>query len=258
MARAFIVFCSALVAALMWIWPITTRAADDPIAAAIASDRFPADRVQDAWRKPDEVLRFLEIAPGQRVLDFFAGPGYYSELMSKVVGPSGSVLIYNDALYTQAAHHDLMVRLTRNRLPNAKTVNQPANYLKLEPESLDRVLFVQVYHDIYWHPRDAAEPLGDAQKVLGKLHAALKPNGLIVVVEHVANETPRDQVTDVANRLHRIDPKIVREDFEQAGFEFAGESDALRHRKDDHTRSVFSPTVRHRTDQFIYKFRKKQ
>jgi predicted methyltransferase len=149
-----------------------------------------------------------------------------------------------------------MVRLSRNRLPNAKLINQPANYLKLKPESLDRVLFVQVYHDIYWHPRDAAEPLGDAQKVLANLRAALKPNGLVVVVEHIANETPRSEVTDIANRLHRIDPKIVREDFELAGFEFVGESTALRHPEDDHTRSVFSPTVRHRTDQFVYKFRK--
>ena len=246
-----------LIASFLTLLPLGVVAADDPIAAAIASERFPADRVQDDWRKPDEVLRFLEVAPGQRVLDFFAGPGYYSELIAKVVGPSGSVLIYNDALYTQAAHHDLMVRLTRNRLPNAKAINQPANYLKLEPESLDRVLFVLVYHDIYWHPRDAAEPLGDAQKVLGNLRAALKPNGMIVVVEHAANDTPRSEVTNIANRLHRIDPKIVREDFEQAGFEFVAESNVLRHPQDDHTRSVFSPTVRHRTDQFIYKFRKK-
>jgi predicted methyltransferase len=231
-------------------------ATDDPIEAAIASERLPTDRIQDDWRKPGEILRFLEVAPGQHALDFFAGPGYYSELLSRVVGPTGSVLIYNDALYTQAAHHDLMVRLTRNRLPNAKAINQPANYLKLKPESLDRVLFVLVYHDIYWHPREAAEPLGNAAKVLANLRAALKPNGLVVVVEHAANETPRSGVTDVANRLHRIDPKIVREDFEQAGFEFVGESDVLRQSNDDHTRSVFSPAVRHRTDQFVYKFRK--
>jgi predicted methyltransferase len=249
---------SIAVAAMLWcglsLQP--SIAANDSIEYAIASERFPTDRIQDDWRKPAEVLSFLEVAPGQHALDFFAGPGYYSELLSRVVGPSGSVLIYNDALYTQAAHHDLMVRLTRNRLPNAKLINQPANYLKLKPESLDRVLFVQVYHDIYWHPRDAAEPLGDAQKVLGNLRAALKPNGLVVVVEHVANDTPRSEVTDIANRLHRIDPNIVREDFALAGFEFVAESTALRHPDDDHTRSVFSPTVRHRTDQFIYKFRK--
>ena len=247
-----------LALAATWLAPwVCVAAADDPIDAAIASQRIPTDRVEDSWRKPSEVLRFLEVAPGQHVLDFFAGPGYYSELLSRIVGPTGSVLIYNDALYTQAAHHDLMVRLGRGRLPNAKMINEPANYLRLNPESLDRVLFVLVYHDLYWHPRDAAEPLGDPEKVLPKLRAALKPGGLVVVVEHIANDTPRVEVTSVANRLHRIDPKIVREDFERAGFEFAGESDVLRHADDDHTRGVFSPGVRHRTDQFIYKFRKK-
>jgi predicted methyltransferase len=230
--------------------------AADAIDAAIASERMPTDRVEDAWRKPSDVLHFLEIAPGQSALDFFAGPGYYSELLSRIVGPTGSVLVYNDALYTQAAHHDLMLRLGRGRLPNAKMLNEPANYLRLKPESLDRVLFVLVYHDIYWRPREAPESLGDAQRVLAILHKALKPNGLIVVVDHAAQNTSRDDVTAIASRLHRIDPTIVRADFEQAGFEFVGESAVLRHADDDHTKSVFGPTVRHRTDQFIYKFRK--
>jgi len=231
--------------------------ADDPIEAALASQRMPTDRIEDSWRKPADVLRFLEAAPGQHVLDFFAGPGYYSELLARIVGPSGSVLIYNDALYTQAAHHDLMVRLGRSRLPNAKMLNEPANYLRLKPESLDRVLFVLVYHDLYWRPRDAPEPLGDAQRVLKILRDALKPNGLIVVVEHAAQETPRDNAIAIASRLHRIDPKLVREDFARAGFDFVGESEALRHPDDDYTKSVFNPAVRHRTDQFIYKFRKR-
>jgi predicted methyltransferase len=231
--------------------------ASDAIDAAIASERPPADRAQDAYRKPAEVLRFLEAAPGQHVLDFFAGPGYYSELLSRVVGADGSVLIYNDALYTQAAHHDLMVRLGRNRLPNAKMINEPANYVQLKPESLDRVLFVLVYHDLYWRPRDAPETLGDAHRVLSRLHAALKPGGLIVVVDHSAADTSRPDAVSIASRLHRIDPQIVREDFDKAGFEFVAESRVLRQADDDRTRSVFSPAVRHRTDQFIYKFRKR-
>ena len=233
-------------------------AAADPIEAAIASvERPPPDRIEDDWRKPADVLRFLEVAPGQRVLDFFAGPGYYSELLSRVVGPQGSVIVYNDALYTQAAHHDLMVRMGRGRLPNAKAVNEPANYLRLEPQSLDRVLFVLVYHDLYWRPREAPETLGDASRVLGRLRDALKPNGLIVVVDHAAEPTARADAVGIGSRLHRIDPKIVREDFEQAGFEFVDESTVLRHEDDDRTKSVFNPAVRHRTDQFIYKFRKK-
>lgn len=251
--------------AMSWFWALalcsalqarTAFAADDPIAAAIAAERIPADRIQDQWRKPDDVLRFLEVAPGQHVLDYYAGPGYYSELLSRIVGPTGKVLIYNNALYAQSANHDLVLRLARNRLPNAKALNEPSNYLKLERESLDRVIFVLVYHDIYWQPSGSPEPMGDPQRVLGILNAALKPGGLVVVVDHAANETQRTEVTEVANRKHRIDPLIVRADFEAAGFVFVGESDVLRHPADDHTKSVFDTSIRHRTDQFIYKFRK--
>lgn len=237
---------------------VATDDASSAIAAAIAHERLPADHVEDAWRKPADVLQFLEVAPGQHVLDFYSGPGYYSELLSRVVGPTGSVILYNNALYEQAAHHDLMVRLGRKRLPNTRMLNAPSNYLQLPPASLDRVIFVLVYHDLYWQPGGSPEPMGDPKKVLKKLRDALKPGGLVVVVEHAANETSRENLTSVANRLHRIDPKAVLDDFKQAGFEYVGESTVLRTATDDHTKSVFNPDVRRRTDQFIYKFRKAQ
>ncbi|HYM36753.1 MAG TPA: hypothetical protein VET48_15240 [Steroidobacteraceae bacterium] len=234
----------------------SAHAADNPIDLAIASERMPGDAAQDAFRKPREVLSFLEIAPGQHALDFFSGPGYYSELMSRVVGPTGSVLIYNDELYFQAAYHDLMMRLQGKRLPNAKTIKAAANFIELEPKSLDRVLFVQVYHDLYWRPTGSPDTLGDAKKVLANLYAALKPGGLVVVLDHVANETSLEDIINIASRLHRIDPRVVRADFEQAGFEFIGESDVLKNPTDDHLKSVFNPAIRKRTDQFIYKFRR--
>jgi len=214
------------------------------------------DRMEDAWRKPREVLAFLEVAPDHHALDFYAGPGYYSELLSRIVGPKGSVLIYNNELYAQAAHHDLTKRLGHKRLPNAKALKESSNYLKLESASLDRVLFSLVYHDLYWKPSGSPDPMGDPKKVLAILHAALKPSGLVVVVDHVANETAREDLTGVASRMHRIDPKAVRADFEQAGFVFVGASDALRNATDDHKASVFDPSVRRRTDQFVYKFRR--
>ncbi|MBC7983661.1 MAG: methyltransferase, partial [Candidatus Obscuribacterales bacterium] len=80
--------CFAFSAALAQSNPIHNPS-HIPIDAAIASERMPADRVEDAWRKPREVLTFLEVAPGQHVLDFYAGPGYYSELISRIVGPTG-------------------------------------------------------------------------------------------------------------------------------------------------------------------------
>ena len=229
----------------------------DAIDDAIASERMPRDRQEDAWRKPAEVLRFLELAPGMRALDFYSGPGYYSELMARVVGTGGSVTIYNNELYNQAAHHQLVERLRGKRLPNVKRLNAPSNYIPLEPDSLDRVLFMLVYHDLYWQPSGSPEPLADAQKVLARLHAALRPGGLVVVVDHAAHETPREELVAVASRLHRIDPSIVKADFAAAGFEFVGEDAALRQTGDDYSKSVFNPTVRHRTDQFMYKFRKR-
>ncbi len=228
----------------------------DPIAAAIASERLPGDRVEDAWRKPQDVLQFLEIAPGQHALDFYSGPGYYTELLSRVVGPTGRVIAYNNELYNQAANHELLTRLGRKRLPNTQRLNAPSNYIPLTPESLDRVLFVLVYHDLYWRPRDSPETLGDPERVLARLHSALRPGGLVVVVDHVGPATAREDAVDIASRLHRIDPQLVLEDFERAGFEFVGASDVLRHATDDYSLSVFNPKVRRRTDQFVFKFRK--
>jgi predicted methyltransferase len=56
--------------------------------------------------------------------------------------------------------------------------------------------------------------------------------------------------------LHRIDPATIKHDFEAAGLTFDGESTALHHDTDDHTKPVFDPSVQHRTDQVIYRFRK--
>ena len=249
-------YCLLLTALSLWVARPEVVAAEDLIGEAIASERMPTDRVQDSWRKPDEILRFLEIAPGHHALDFYAGPGYYSELLAHIVGPAGRVLIYNNELYNQAAHNGLTARLARNRLPNAARINAPSNYLKLEPGSLDRVLIVLTYHDIYWQPGGSPETMGDPNKILRILHAALKPGGLVVVVDHVASPTTPQDITPVANRLHRIDPQVVRADFARAGFEFAGESDVLRRSGDDHIKSVFDASVRHNTDQFVYKFRR--
>jgi len=250
------IFARLCLLAAIAMQPQGAFGADDPIETAFTAERYPGDSDQDSWRKPRDVLKFMEIAPGHHALDFFSGPGYYTELMSRVVGPAGSVVVYNNELYAQAAHHDLMRRLGRNRLPNVTTIKSAPNYLALEPGSLDRVLFMQVYHDLYWRPRESPDQLGDPQRVLRGLFSALKSGGLVVVVDHAANETLRENLVQVASRSHRIDPKAVREDFERAGFEFAGESNALRSDKDDHSKSVFDTSVRRRTDQFMYKFRK--
>ena len=82
---------------------------------------------------------------------------------------------------------------------------------------------------------------------------ALKPGGLFVVIDHVAVAGSGFTATDT---LHRVDPEAVKKEVEAAGFVFDGESDALKNPADPHTLKVFDPSIRGKTDQFIFRFKK--
>jgi predicted methyltransferase len=225
------------------------------IADAIASpDRFAGDSDEDGWRQPKAVLEFMGVEPGMVVLDYFAASGYYSELLARSVGPAGSVIVYNNPPYAEFAGEKLTKRFENSRLPNAKVVTVPTNELKLDANSLDGVLFVMSYHDLYWTPKDATKPLGDPAQVIANLFQAVKPGGTVVVVDHAAKSG--SEVVKTVDALHRIDPDAVKRDFSKAGFVFDGESKALEHSDDDRTKLVFDESVRHKTDQFIFRFRK--
>ncbi len=225
------------------------------IAAAIASpDRPEADRAQDERRKPQEFLQFTGIAPGMRVLDAFAAGGYYTELLSRVVGPSGAVIAYNNPPYASFAAKGIAARYAGDRLPNVQRLTLDVDQLDLPPQSLDAVIFVMSYHDLYWRPTDGSWPATDPAQMLARLYAALKAGGVVVVQDHVA--APGGDTAEVVGKLHRIDPAVVRRDFERAGFKLDAESRMLAHPDDDHTKLVFDEAIRGRTDQFVYRFRR--
>jgi predicted methyltransferase len=230
-------------------------AAAAAMAAAIASpDRPETDREQDGRRKPAELLAFAGVAPGMHVLDAFSAGGYYTELLSRVVGPTGSVIAYNNAAYARFAAKGIAERYAGDRLPNVRQVTEEVDKLALPPDSLDLALFVMSYHDLYWRPADGSWPPTDPAQLLAVLRTALKPGGTIVVQDHVA--TGGGDTAAIVDSLHRIAPDVVRRDFERAGFVFDGESPMLAHPDDDHTVLVFDPAIRGRTDQFVYRFRK--
>jgi predicted methyltransferase len=85
------------------------------------------------------------------------------------------------------------------------------------------------------------------------IYAALKPGGIFIVLDHAAQAGSGLRDTDT---LHRIDPAQVKTEVEAAGFKFVGESKVLHYPGDDHTLKVFDASVRGKTDQFIFKFRK--
>ena len=86
------------------------------------------------------------------------------------------------------------------------------------------------------------------------IYDAVKPGGTVAVIDHVA--PPGGDTREVVNRVHRIDPAVVRADFERAGFVLEAQSDMLRNPGDDHSKNVFDTSIRGRTDRFMYRFRK--
>jgi predicted methyltransferase len=116
------------------------------------------------------------------------------------------------------------------------------------PEKAELVWTSQNYHDLH-----LARLNLDVAAVNRAVYEALKPGGLYVIVDHAA---AAGTGLDVPDKLHRIDPAIVRREVEAAGFRFEGESTVLRNPADDHTLLVFDPAIRGHTDQFVFKFRK--
>jgi len=234
---------------------VSTEASRAAIAAAIASpDRPESDLEQDARRKPQQVLEFTGVAPGMHVIDVFSAGGYYTELLARTVGATGQVIAYNNPPYASFAAKAIVARYAGDRLPNVKQVTSTIEDLKLVPASLDLALFVMSYHDLYWRPDDGSWPATDPMLLLAKLHAALKPGGVVVVEDHVAN--PGGDPSQVVTDLHRIDPSVVKRDFEKAGFVFDGQDDVLGNPADDHTKLVFDESVQGKTDRFLFRFRK--
>jgi predicted methyltransferase len=228
---------------------VTSAALD---AAFASPDRPPGDVEQDARRRSREVLEFLGVQPGMRVIDVFAAGGYNTELLARTVGVKGQVLAYNNPAYYRFAEDAVAKRYADGRLGNVRQETAEVDELQLAPAAFDAALIVMAYHDAYWRPSDGGFDRTDPHLLLQKLHSALKPGGVIVVQDHVANAG--GDPAQVAGALHRIDPALVRRDFERAGFEFDGQSAVLAQPADDHTRPVFDEAVRGRTDQFVYRF----
>jgi predicted methyltransferase len=249
-------FSSALLAIVWSVAPAhPAKANAASIAASIASpDRPTADHERDVWAKPAVVLNFLGARPGMQVIDYLAGDGYYSELLARIVGAKGRVTVFNNAGYAGYVGKELAERYANHRVPHSLLRVAEIAVLKLQPRSLDAALFVMSYHDVYFKPQGAAGPMGDAATMVANLRTALKPGGVVVVQDHVASDGI-DPVETV-NKLHRIDPKVVIRTFEQAGFKLEARDETFANSADDHSKLVFDPTIRHKTDQFLLRFRK--
>jgi len=228
--------------------------AKDAYDAAVAHEgRSAADVKRDALDHPAEILRLTGIKPGMRVADVLAGDGYYSELVSYLVGPAGKVLMINNAAFDHWSDGRRQARLSGGRLGNVEHDTLDLNHMNLAAASLDAVLLVKVYHDLYWVDSEGVWPTIDTGAVLDQLARALKPGGVLLLVDHSAKAGTGNTA---ATSLHRIDENYAIQDFESRGFKAVAHSELLR--RPDDTRDLLSydgPAVG-KTDRFVLVFRK--
>jgi predicted methyltransferase len=224
------------------------------IAAALATPGRSADNVKlDESRKPAEVLAFLGLKPGMNALDLFGGNAYWAEIMAPVVGAKGHVTVWEPTqFYSPDTKASFAALEAKN--PNVSIVASPFEAPALPAGYADLVMLNLNYHDTYWQSEKYGIPKMDPDAFLKTVYAAMKPGGVIGVIDHVAS--PGDDTRATVEKFHRIDPEVVKADFKRAGFEFVGSSDILRNPADDHSLMVFDPKVRGKTDRFVFKFKK--
>lgn len=243
----------ALVLALVAVAVGGDAFADVYDAAVAHPGRSAEDLKRDATDRPAEVLRAAGIGPGMRVADFFAADGYYSELLSYIVGPTGHVLLINNPPYDRFARNAWRERIDRHHLSNVEHLSVDPAAMHLPDGSLDAVIMIKVYHDLYWVAPEDGWPKIDASRVLDQLARALKPGGTLLVVDHAASP---GSGSSVAGTLHRIGEAFTRKDFEAHGFAFVRQSDALRRPDDARDQVSYRKPMLGRTDRFVYVFRK--
>ena len=232
--------------------PAAAEPAD--VAAAVAAPGRTPDNVKlDEGRKPVELLQFLGLETGMQVIDMFGGNKYWAEIIAPAIGPNGHVVVWQPAQFLNDKRRSEFAEFAA-RQGNVTLISTPMETPVLGTARYDFMIMNLDYHDVYWDNPERKIVRMDPDSWLRPLFAAMKPGAVVGIIDHAAN--PGGDTREVVKKLHRIDPAVVRADFERAGFVLDGTSDILRNPADDRSLLVFDPKIRGKTDRFIFRFRK--
>jgi predicted methyltransferase len=267
-------FRAVLLAFTAWLVPAVTLAADavDPaLAAVIAGDHRPAaNRARDPYRHPAETLTFFGLRPDMTVVEVWPAGGWYTEILAPYLRARGKYYAAGWDPDAKAEFIQMGLKAFRDKLaarPDLYAGTEmtvlafPDKTAIAPPGSADLVLTFRNIHN--WMAS------GNAEKAFAAMYAALKPGGVLGVVEHrAATDAPQDP---------KAASGYVREDYaialaEKAGFVLESRSEVNANPKDtkDYARGVWTlpPTFREgdkdrekyaaigESDRFTLKFRK--
>lgn len=246
--RRFALSVAAAALSLTLVAPGAIAKVPDYVVAAVADkDRPKEDTDRDADRKPGEIMALTGVKAGDRVVDVGPGrTGYYTRIMSRIVGANGKVYAFNPTWVVERFPKapEGVAALIAAGYPNVEGSVQPMAEIKFD-KPVDLIFVSQLYHDQVWQKVDIA-------KMNRAIFDAIKPGGVYFIIDHVGAAKTVEEI----DKLHRIDPALVKEQILAAGFVLEAESDLLRNPNDPKTANVFDASIRGKTDQFVYKFKK--
>lgn len=226
----------------------------DPIAAfwekfdqtLAGSHRSPENKARDVYRHPKETLQFFGLKPGQDVVEITPGQGWYTEILGPTLlgNSSYTVAILSEEAaakseYQKNARRGLITKLSVDigLYRGVRTYDFSGDKLEFtEANTADLVLTFRNIHNFMGQNK--------AEAYFKGFYDALKPGGVLGVVEHRAN--PGTSIEDMKKSGY-VTVEHVKQLAAQAGFEFVAESEINANPKDtkDHPNGVWTlpPTL---------------
>ena len=169
---------------------------DRPVAEII-SPRWADDAERDRADEVGQVVRAMNIRPGETVADIGAGSGYYTLRLAPMLEPGGRVLAQDVTPSYLAALRD---RVGAAGLANVEVIRGEPHDPRLPAGSVDAAILVHMYHEI-------TQPFG----LLYNLAGAMKPGGRVGIVD----------LDDVPSR-HGTPPALLRCELAAVGYRETG------------------------------------
>ena len=217
------------------------------VAKAVAdSTRLEKARTRDEARRPADILMLSGIAEGDQVVEIAPGGGYYTALLSRVVGKDGLVhAVDPDRLFEffPNLRDGFPAFIASDPRENVSHTSQLLDDIEIAG-TVDQVWMVLYYHDTIWTGEDRA-------KMNHAFYDMLKPGGVYFVVDHHGLSGAGDGIT---RELHRVDAATAKTEIEDAGFVLDADSDVLSNPSDPRDDSVFGAERRGKTDRFVWRY----
>lgn len=175
------------------------------------------ERERDAWQRPDDILRQLDLSPGDSVVDLGSGAGYFALKIAPRVAPNGRVLAVDLRRQSLAF---LWIRAMRGGHRNLHVIHSQVDDPTLPPDPIDAVLIANTYHEL------TAPDL-----ILKALYGLMRSGGRLVVVDR----GPRagDETRAAAAGHHEMTATVAEHDITRHGFQVVTRDDRFIDRPAD-------------------------